>query len=232
MEGQAASGVITVEWLRVLPAPGLLGDGRWQFRLHGLDRLQLAACVVAGGIEPGHIDPGNPGQTSQAFTAGQGAGRLEGIDEGGQQQLAVAEQHHVEEGRERFGIGGEHRAAAEHDRIVLPPLVAPQGDPLPLQQVQQHRAIQFPAQRQPEQFAGAVGGVPLIGEQPTHVQVGAAGQAGPDHLIPKTGDAHRIAAGKGQHGAKGIGGRDGRLEQQGFLVQGKVGEGSSSVSPC
>ena len=41
----------------------------------------------------------------------------------------------------------------------------------------------------------------LIGEQAPHIEITAAGQAGPNHLVPQAGDAHRVGAGEGQHSA-------------------------------
>ena len=62
-------------------------------------------------------------------------------------------------------------------------------------------------------------GIPLIGEQASHVHVAALREGCPDDLIPEAGDPDRIGAGKRQHGLEGVGFRCGRIEQQGFLIQ-------------
>ena len=46
------------------------------------------------------------------------------------------------------------------------------------------------------------------------------GQGGPHHLKSQAGDAHGVSTGKGQYHLQGSGLSDGRLKQQGFLVQG------------
>jgi hypothetical protein len=211
-------------------APGLLAH---RGRHAGLDRLdcqQLPFGAVAGGIEGGHVDPLHLGQPPQPLGPRGVAAGLQGVEEGGQQQLAIAEQHGVEEGGERLGVGGEHRSAAEHDRIVVAPLGRPEGDALPLQQIEQYGSIELPAEGEPEQIearspaaAAAMGRVSAIGEQPPHGQIGAPGQGGPDHLKAQAGDAHRVGAGEGQYHPQRPGFRHGGLEQQGFLIQGRAG---------
>ena len=184
-----------------VPAPGLFADARWHSAIDRLNRLQLAAGVVARGIEPRDIDPLHLGESLELLLPRFPAHLLQGVDEGRQQQLAVTQQHHIKEGGQGFRVGGQHRSTAKHDRIVIPAFCAPQRDALLLQQIKQHRAIQLPAQRETKQIAVAMRWVPLIGEQAPHVEITAAGQAGPNHLVAQAGDAHRVGAGEGQHSA-------------------------------
>ena len=211
--------------------PGLLGHRGRNRGLERFDRQQLAFGAVAGCIQGGHVDAGHLGQGVQPFSSGSVAPLQQRLDKGGQQLFAVAEQHHIEEGGQRFGIGGEHRSAAEHDRIAIAALVAPQRDALAFEQIQQHRAIQLPAQRKAEQLRIAVPRVALVGEQAADVEIGAAGERGPHHLVAEAGDAHRVGAGEGQHRAQGAGLGHGGLEQQGFLIQGVPVSASSFSGP-
>ena len=112
------------------------------------------------------------------------------------------------------------RPPSEHDRVSVRSLFAPDRDALVFEQIQQHRTIQFPAQGQAEQIAAAVRGIPLIGEQPAHIQIGARGQRGPDDLVTEAGDSHGVGAGERQDRAQGTGFRNSRIEQQRFLIQG------------
>ena len=144
---------------------------------------------------------------------------MQSIDEGWQQVFAVSQQHHIEEGGEGFGIGGEHRPASEHDGVVIGAFVAPDGHALLLEQVEQDRSIQFPAQRQPEEVALPVRWISLVGEQSTDVKIGPHRQRGPDNLIAEARDSHRVGAGEGQHRAQGPRLWHCRIEQEGFAVQ-------------
>ena len=144
---------------------------------------------------------------------------LQRIDEGIQQQLTVAQQHGIEKRRQGFRVGGQHRSASEHDRIVIPPGFGPDWNVLVLQQLRKHRAIQLPTQGESEQVAVAGQWVALVREQSPDIHIAALGQGRPDDLIPEAGDAHGVGAGKGQDGLEGVGVRLGRIEQQRFLVQ-------------
>ena len=103
-------------------APGLFADARRHSAIDRLNRLQLAAGVVARGIEPGDIDPLHLGESPELLLPRCPAHLLQGVDEGGQQQLAVAKQHHIKEGGQGFRVGGQHWPTAKHDRIVIPAL--------------------------------------------------------------------------------------------------------------
>ncbi len=105
-------------------------------------------------------------------------------------QALVAEQHPIEEGGQWFGIGGEHRSTTEDDRIAIAARVAPQGDGLAFEQIQQHRAIQLPAEGEAEQLGIPVRRVALVGEQAAHIHIRPLGQRGPHHLIAQAGDAY------------------------------------------
>ncbi len=61
---------------------------------------------------------------------------LNGVDEGRQQQLAIAQQHRIEKRSQGLRVGGEHRPAPKHDRIAVAPFAGPQRDPLLLEQIQ------------------------------------------------------------------------------------------------
>ena len=145
-------------------APGLLGHRGRDTRFCWLHREQIAFGAVAGGIEAGHIDAGYGRQLPEPFGPGSVPACLQGIDEGWQQQFAIAQQHHIKKWCQRLGVGGEHRPTTEHDRIVFAALGRPDRDALLLQQIQQHRSIQLPAQRQAKQVAVAVRWISLVGE--------------------------------------------------------------------
>ena len=202
--------------------PGLLGHAGRDAGLDRLHRQQLAVAAVAGGIERGHVDPRHLGQGPQPLGPRRLAQQLQSLHQGRQQQFAIAQQHHIKEGGQGLGIGGEHRPAAKHDRIAIAALVAPDRDALPLQQIEQHRPIQLPTQRQAKQIQLPMGGVPLVGEQPPHIQIRPLGQGGPDHLVTQAGDAHRIGAREGQHHPQRPGLGHGGFKQQGFLIQGEI----------
>ena len=148
------------------------------------------------------------------------AHRLQGVNEGRQQLFPIPQQDHIEKRRQRFRVGGQDRPPSEHDRVVVCALFTPDRDALAFEQIQQHGTIQFPAQGQSEQITPAMRWIPLIGEQPAHIQIGPAGQGGPDDLVPQAGDPHGVGAGEGQHRAQGIRLRNGRIKQQRFLIQG------------
>ena len=200
-------------------APGLffhLGWNRW------IDRFQanqLPVWVVLRGIERRHVHPRHLSQLSQPLRTRCLSAVLQRIDEGGQQQFTVPEQHGIKKRCKGLGVGREHRSAAEHDRVLIPPLQGPDRNPLVLQQFRQHRSIQFPAQGEPEQIDVAWHRIALIGEQPAHVHIRPLRKRRPDDLIAEAGDPHGIGAGKGQHGLEGLGVRRGRIEEQRFLVQ-------------
>ena len=98
--------------------------------------------------------------------------------------------------------------------------MAPDRDALLFEQIEQHRAVQFPAQGQTEEITVPVRSVALVGEQPAHIHIAAHRQGGPDDLVAEAGDAHGVGAGEGQHSPQGTGFRHGRVKQQGLLVQG------------
>ena len=153
------------------------------------------------------------------YTVALYAGALQGIDEGWQQQLAIAQQHHIKKWCQGLGVGGEYRPTAENDRIVVAALGRPDRDALLLEQVEQHRTIQLPAQGEPEQIAVAMGRITLVGEETAHIHIGALRQGGPNHLIAQAGDPHGVGAGEGQHGPQRPSLRLGGFKEQGFLVQ-------------
>ena len=201
-------------------APGLLGHGGGEIRFDRLDRLQQPFGIEVWGVQRRHIDARNLRQVPQTFGPWCVSYRLQGIDEGWKKVLPIPQQDHIEKRCQRFGVRGQHRATSEHDRVSVRSLFAPDRDALAFEQIQQHRAIQFPAQGQTEQIAAAVLGISLIGEQPAHIQIGSRGQRGPNDLVTKAGDSHRVRAGERQDRAQGTGFRNGRIEQQRFLIQG------------
>ena len=200
-------------------APGLFFNRLRQPRLNRFHPLQLAVAVVLRGIERGHVYPWHLSEVSQPCLTVSPSALLESIDEGGQQQLPIPEQHRIKEGSQRFRVGGQYRTATKDDRVLIATLHSPDGNALVLQQLRQHWTIQLPAQGQPEQIAVARQRITLVCEQSPHVDIAATRQGRPDDLIPEAGDPHRIGAGKRQHGLEGIGFRCGRIEQQGFLIQ-------------
>ena len=188
-----------------VPSPGLLfeeGRNRRIDRFHG---DQLPISVVLGGIQRRHIHPWNLSQVSEPFRPRCLPAALQSIDEGGQQKFAVPQQHGIKEWCEWFGVGREHWTAAENDRILISPLQGPDRNPLVLQQLRQHRAVELPAQGQPEQIATPGQGIVLVREQSPNVDIAALRQGGPDDLITQAGDPHGIGAGEGQHGLQGTG---------------------------
>ena len=189
-------------------APGLFGHFGRDARFDRLHRQQGAVRAVAGRVKRRHVDPFHLRQGPQPLGPGQTAAGEHGVHERGQQQLAIAEQHRIEEGGQRLGVGREHGSSTEHDRVVVAPIGGPHGDALRFEQVEQHRPIELPAERQPEQLQpaappapAAMGRVAGIGEQPPHVDVVAPRQGGPHHLEPQARDAHRVGARERQHGA-------------------------------
>ena len=215
-------------------APGLLADLIGDAGLGRFNGQQHSIAAVAGCVEGRHIHPLHPGQAAEPLGPGLTPAGLQGVHKGWQQLFSIPQQHGVEEGCQGLGIGREHRPTAEHDRVVVTPLVAPDRDALILQEIEEHRAIQLPAQGEPEQFGPSppvpVRGIPPVGEEPPHIHIGAAGQGGPHHLISQAGDAHPVGAREGQHHPQGVRRGPGGLKQQGFLVQGWKA-GASSVSP-
>ena len=155
----------------------------------------------------------------QLFGSGLALHALKGINKCGQQILAIAQQHDIKKWCKGLGIGSEYGSATKNDWMVVGARVAPDRDALLFQQIEQDWSVEFPAERKPKQVAVPVGWIPLISEQPAHVDVGPHRQGGPDDLITEAGDAHGVGAGKGQHRAQGSGFRRGRIEQQRFLVQ-------------
>ena len=151
--------------------PGLLGNAGGNAAFDGLHCQQLASGVVAGGIQAGHIEARQLGQLPQPLGPPQPLAGHGPIKEGRQQLLAVTEQQHIKEGGQRFGISGEHRAAAKHQRVLVAPFAGPERNPLLFEQIQQHRPIQLPAQREAKQVEvwpaaalAPVGRIPLVGE--------------------------------------------------------------------
>ena len=114
-------------------APGLLGHRGGDTRFCWLHCEQIALGVVAGGIEAGHIHARYGRQPPESFGPGSVPACLQGIDEGWQQQFAIAQQHHIKKWCQRLGVGREHRPTAEHDRIVVAALGRPDRDALLLQ---------------------------------------------------------------------------------------------------
>ena len=148
-----------------------------------------------------------------------GPATLQGGDECRQQLFPIPQQHGIKERGERFGVGCEHRTAAEYDWILVTPLRRPDRNPLTVEHVRQHGAIQFPAQGESKQVAATVQGVALIGEQASNIHVSALGEGGPDHLISQARDPNRVGARESQHSPKSIRFRYCRIKQQCFLVQ-------------
>ena len=147
------------------------------------------------------------------------AALLQGIDEGAEQQFAIAQQHSIEERGKGFRVGGENRTASEHDRIVIATVFGPDRNVLVLQQFRKNRSIQLPAQRQSEQIAMPGQRVSLVREQTTNIHIAALGQGRPDDLVTETGNADGVGAGKGQDGSESVVVRLSRIEQQRFLIQ-------------
>ena len=76
----------------------------------------------------------------------QGAQRRHKVSE---QRLAVAQEDEVEEGGVRLRVAGQHRAAAEYQRVAVRPVRGQQRDSLLLQQRQHIRIVQLPRERKP-----------------------------------------------------------------------------------
>ena len=64
------------------------------------------------------------------FGSGLALHALKGIDKGGQQIFAIAQQHDIKKRCKGLGIGGEHRSATKHDWMVVGAGVAPERDAL------------------------------------------------------------------------------------------------------
>ena len=200
-------------------SPGLLLDHRWQIRIDGLHAQQRSIRVVPRGIQARDVDPRNSGQPSQSFGSGSLPAALQGIDEGGQQQFAISQKHGIEERCKGFGVGGQHRPPAEHDRVGVASIDSPDRNALVPQQLRQNGSIQFPAEGQTEQIDVSMQRIRLVREQPAYVHIRTLGEGCPDDLVAEACDAHRIGAREGQHRLEGIAVRDCPLKQQRFLVQ-------------
>ena len=106
-----------------------------------------------------------------------------------------------------------------HDWILITPLMAPKGNALLFQEIQQDRSIEFPAQGKAKEITATMLRIALICKQPPDIQVGAHGQAGPYELVAKAGDAHGVGAGEGQHCFQCPYFSNSRFKQEGFAVQ-------------
>ena len=71
------------------------------------------------------------------------------VEEAGQRLLGVADQERVEEVGDRLRVGGAG-AAAEHDRIRLPAVALPDGQPREVEHVQDVRVVELRLEREPE----------------------------------------------------------------------------------
>ena len=113
--------------------PGLFGNNWGQAGLDGIDGQQVARAVITRRMQRGNIDPAYLGQGAQLLGSRRVAAGLQGVDEGGQEQLPVPQEDHIQKGGQGFGIGGEHGAAPKDNRIAIAALAAPGGDSLCLQ---------------------------------------------------------------------------------------------------
>jgi hypothetical protein len=136
---------------------------------------------------------------TQALGAGFVPYLLQGIDEGGQQFLSIPQEHNIKKWGQWFGVGGQNGTTTEHDWILITPFMAPEGNALLFQEIQQNRSIKFPAQGKAKEITTTVLRIPLICKEPPDIEIGAHGQAGPYELVAKACDAHGVGAGEGQH---------------------------------
>ena len=108
-------------------------------------------------MELRHVDPRHPGQMLQLFGSGLALHALKGIDKGGQQILAIAQQHDIKKWCKGLGIGSEYGSATKNDWMLVGARVAPDRDALLFQQIEQDWSVEFPAERKPKQVAVPVG---------------------------------------------------------------------------
>ena len=144
--------------------PGLFLHKTGDVGIHRLHGKQCSRLVVTRNVEAGHVDPLHHGQSPEAFGSWCMAALLQGIDEGTEQQFAIAQKHSIEERGQGFRVGGENRTATEHDRIVIAAVFGPDRNVLVLQQFRKNRSIELPAQRQSEQIAVSGQRVSLVRE--------------------------------------------------------------------
>ena len=116
-------------------APGLFLDQGWNRRIDGFHGNQFPVGVVLRGVERGHVDPWHLSEVSQPCLAVGPSALLEGINESGEQQLPIPEQHRIKERGQRFRVGGQHWPPSEDDRVLIATLHSPDGDVLVLQQL-------------------------------------------------------------------------------------------------